>query len=168
MHRAGFEPRIIEADRPFFRDGLDGRVYHRVFHRVLYADTDRSGVVYHANYLRYFELGRASLMRELGFPYKQVEESGYMYPVVDLGVRYEHPLGYDNPMWIFTCPAELERVKVRFEYVIQHGESGRVVCRGHTLHCAVDSRGRPRAVDPITVKTFSGFPDGQVRGSAQP
>ena len=53
--------------------------------RTLYADTDRSTVVYHANYLRYFEFGRASLMRDAAYPYREIEESGYVYPIIDLG-----------------------------------------------------------------------------------
>ena len=92
--------------------------------RILYADTDRSAVVYHANYLRYFEFGRASLMRDAAYPYKEIEESGYVYPIIDLGIQFYEPLYYDDPMWIHTRPAELERVKLRFDYVITHAETG--------------------------------------------
>ena len=149
------------ADHPgrgFVRDQTSGTVWHRVHHRVLYADTDRSGVVYHAHYLRYFELGRASLMREVGFPYREVEESGYVYPIVDLAIRYHTPLGYDSPMWVHTQPAQLERVRVTFEYTITHAESGALVCRGHTCHCALNAKGVPVAVDPRTVEMWKVFP----------
>jgi acyl-CoA thioester hydrolase len=59
--------------------------------RTLYADTDRSQVVYHANYLRYFEFGRASLMRDAAYPYREIEESGYVYPIISTGHRLLPP-----------------------------------------------------------------------------
>lgn len=150
---------VINGDERFVRDETSGEIYHRVFNRVLYADTDRSGVVYHANHLRYFEMGRASLMRDLGYPYAQVEDSGYVYPIVDLGLKYYNPLIYDSPMWIHTRPAGLERVRVRFEYVILHADGGELVCKGYTLHCALNEKRKPTAVDPITVKTWKAFPN---------
>ena len=150
---------VINGDERFVRDETTGRVYHRVFNRVLYADTDRSGIVYHANYLRYFEQGRASLMRDVGLPYAEVEDSGYTYPIVDLGLKYFMPMIYDDPMWIHTRPAKLERVRVSFEYVILHADGGELVCKGHTLHCALNKKGKPTAVDPMTVKTWKTFPN---------
>jgi len=154
-----FKPITHNGDERFVRDETSGLIYHRVFNRVLYADTDRSGIVYHANYLRYFELGRASLMRDVGFPYAQVEDSGYIYPIVDLGLKYYLPLVYDSPMWVHTRPAELERVRVKFDYVVVHADSQELVCKGYTLHCALNAKGKPTAVDPITVKTWQIFPN---------
>jgi acyl-CoA thioester hydrolase len=163
-----FLPEVVDGDERFVRDRTTELVYHRAHNRVLYADTDRSGIVYHANYLRYFELGRASLMRDVGFPYAEVEQSGFVYPIVDLRLRYHQPLAYDDPMWIHTRPAALERVRVRFDYVIVHAESGALVCRGHTLHCALNAKGRPTAVDPITVKTWETFPNALTADPADP
>lgn len=158
MRPKPFLPEIHDGNEKFVRDRTTQNVYHRVFNRVLYADTDRSGVVYHANYLRYFELGRASLMRDMGFPYAKIEESGYLYPVVELGLKYYHALAYDSPIWIHTRPADLERVRVRFEYVVTHAKTEELVCKGFTLHCALNHRGVPVAVDPTTVKTWKAFP----------
>ncbi len=81
--------------KPFRPEALaDSGIYHArlgdraclapLQQRMLYADTDRSNVVYHANYLRYFEFGRTSLMREADYPYKEIEAKGYVYPIVDL------------------------------------------------------------------------------------
>ncbi len=159
MRPEPFAPRIYNGDERFVRDETTGWIYHRVFNRALYADTDRSGIVYHANYLRYFELGRASLMRDVGFPYAEIEDSGYVYPIVDLALKYFQPLVYDSPMWIHTRPADLERVRVKFEYVILHAETADLVCKGHTQHCALNAKGVPTAVDPITVKTWKTFPN---------
>lgn len=158
MRPQDFVPTPLALGDAFVRDESTGLVYHRVENRVLYADTDRSGVVYHANYLRYFELGRASLMREVGYPYAAVEASGYVYPIVDLGIRFLKALVYDDPMWVNTRPSERNRVKVSFEYVITHAETGEQVCRGFTQHCATNTRGVPVAVDATTVKTWESFP----------
>lgn len=153
-----FRPEALGNDIRYIRDAEDGLCWHRCANRILYADTDRSAVVYHANYLRYFEYGRASLMRDTAFPYKEIEANGFVYPIIDLGIQFYEPLYYDDPMWIHTRPAELERVKLRFDYVITHAESGALVCRGFTKHCALNASGKPTAVDPKTVRLWKAFP----------
>ena len=72
----------VDRQSLYIRDKSSGLVWHRCQMRTLYADTDRSQVVYHAHYLRYFEFGRASLMRDAAYPYRQIEESGYIYPII--------------------------------------------------------------------------------------
>ncbi|HOX43766.1 MAG TPA: thioesterase family protein [Myxococcota bacterium] len=158
MRQPKFEPAPLEGDPRFVRDRVSGLVYNRAASRVLYADTDRSNIVYHANYLRYFEYGRANLMRDVGFPYAQVEASGFVYPIFDLGVQYFQPLRYDDPFLVHTRTGDIDRVRIRFDYVITHAESGCLVCRGHTRHCALNPRGQVVAVDPITVATWQNFP----------
>jgi acyl-CoA thioester hydrolase len=158
MRPTEFRPRVRPDDERYVVDEATGTTWHRVFHRALYADTDRSSVVYHANYLRYFELGRTSVMRDVGYPYKQVEDSGFVYPVIELGMTFHRPLHYDSPMWIHTRPSQLERVRVSFEYVVTHAETGELVCKGFTRHCALNRKGVPVAVDPITVDCWKSFP----------
>ena len=97
-------------------------------------------------------------MRDAAYPYKEIEESGYVYPIIDLGIQFYEPLHYDDPIRIHTRPAELERVKLRFDYIITHGETGADVCKGFTKHCALNARGRPVAVDPKTVQLWKTFP----------
>ncbi len=92
--------------------------------RTLYADTDRSQVVYHGSYLRYFEFGRASLMRDSAFPYRAIEKSGFVYPIIEVGLKYYSPLRYDDQMLIHTQPAKLQRDKIRFDYIVTHEGSG--------------------------------------------
>lgn len=145
-------------DTLYVRDRQTGLCWHRCMNRILYADTDRSAVVYHANYLRYFEFGRASLMRDAAYPYKEIEDSGYVYPIIDLGIQFYEPLYYDDPMHIHTRPVDLERVKLRFDYVITHAESGALVCKGFTKHCALSASGKPTAVDLKTVQLWRSFP----------
>jgi acyl-CoA thioester hydrolase len=153
-----FVPLLLDGDSHYVKDRTSGKVWHRCETRTLYADTDRSQVVYHANYLRYFEFGRASLMRDAAYPYKEVEQSGYIYPIIKVDIDYFRPLYYDDAMWVHTRPAALERVRLQFDYVITHRESGDIVCRGFTRHCAVNTAGTPVEVDPKTVHLWAIFP----------
>jgi acyl-CoA thioester hydrolase len=146
------------GQEPYVRDETSNLVWHRCDMRTLYADTDRSQVVYHAHYLRYFEFGRASLMRETGYPYKEVEESGFVYPIIKVDIDYFQPLYYDDPMHVHTRPATLERVRLQFDYIITHGETGDIVCKGFTRHCAINASGTPVGVDPKTVRLWEIFP----------
>jgi len=134
--------------------------------RTLYIDTDRADVVYHANYLRYFEFGRASLMRDAAYPYKEIEASGYVYPIIDLAITFFSPLGYDDPMFIHTRPGEKERIKLRFDYIITHAESGMAICKGFTKHCALNSRRKPTAIDSRTLTLWQSFP-GMAEGKKE-
>ena len=126
--------------------------------RVLFVETDLMGVVHHSNYLRYFEVGRTSLMRDLAYPYKEIEDSGYVYPIYDMGVSFHQPLYYDDVMYIHTRPVNLERVRLQFDYLITHAEKGHIICTGFTKHCALNLSGTPVAVDPKTVQLWKAFP----------
>ena len=153
-----FIPEILDGDERYVRDRIGGLAWHRCRDRTLYADTDRSQVVYHANYLRYFELGRASLMRDAAYPYRDIEENGYLYPIIEIGVSYYNPLYYDDPMYIHTRPSVLERVRLQFDYVITHEESQEIACKGFTRHCAVNASGTPVEVDEKTADLWRVFP----------
>jgi acyl-CoA thioester hydrolase len=153
-----FKPESFNSDERYVRDQTTGLVWHRCQNRTLYADTDRSSVVYHSNYLRYFEFGRATLMRDAAYPYREVEEDGYVYPIIETGIQFYQPLYYDDPMWIHTRPAELERVRLRFDYVITHAETQQLICKGFTRHCALNAAGRPVSVDPKSVHLWKNFP----------
>jgi acyl-CoA thioester hydrolase len=153
-----FLAQAIDGAACYARNAADNTVWHQSRTRTLYADTDRSQVVYHGNYLRYFEFGRASLMRDIGYPYLEIEKSGYIYPIIEIGVRYFSPLHYDDPMIIYTKPIELERVKIKFDYVITHEGSGSIVCTGFTQHCATNPKGVPVEIDPKTRELWKNFP----------
>jgi len=140
------------------RDKNSGLIWHRSEQRVLYVDTDKSQVVYHANYLRYFEVGRTSLMRDASYPYKQIEANGYIYPVIKTELNYYQPLYYDDLIYIHTRPAELGMVKVQFDYLITRAETGEISCTGFTRHCAVNEKLLPIEVDDRTVELWRQFP----------
>ncbi|OHD72207.1 MAG: acyl-CoA thioester hydrolase [Spirochaetes bacterium RBG_16_49_21] len=153
-----FRPEPYGNDGRYVRDTTSGEIWHRCQYRTLYADTDRSEVVYHSNYLRYFEFGRTSLMRDTAYPYREIEKSGYVYPIIDLGITFYKPLYYDDLIWIHTRPIELERVKLTFDYIITLAQTGDMICRGFTRHCALNKRGMPVAVDEKTVHLWKAFP----------
>jgi acyl-CoA thioester hydrolase len=153
-----FKPQTFNDDLHFVRDSAAGVVWHRCEYRTLYADTDRSEIVYHANYLRYFEFGRTSLMRDVAYSYKEIEAGGYVYPIIDLGITFYQPLYYDDLMHIHTRPSHLERVRLQFDYIITHAEKGHIICKGFTKHCALNPAGNPVAVDPKTVHLWKTFP----------
>jgi acyl-CoA thioester hydrolase len=153
-----FKTTPLDSDPRYVRDVVGGLVWHRVSHRVLFADTDRTGVVYHANYFRFFELGRATLLRDSGFPLRQVEADGYVYPIFQLGLDFFRPMDYDDPIFVHTRFRDLHGVHVDFDYLATHAETGLVLCKGFTRHCAVGRKGRPVAVDPVTVGIYQRFP----------
>ena len=158
MRPKSFNSKVLNSDERYARDKVSNLIWHRCKHRTLYADTDRSQLVYHSNYLIYFELGRASLMRDAAYTYLEIEESGYVYPIIQVGVNYYSPLRYDDSMYIYTRPSELERVKLRFDYVITHEETNEIVCKGFTRHCATNSLGTPVGIDEKTLLLWKNFP----------
>jgi acyl-CoA thioester hydrolase len=143
---------------PYVNNKTDGHIWHRCKTRALYADTDRSQVVYHGNYLRYFEFGRASLMRDVGYPYLEVEQSGYLYPIIEIGIQYYSPVRYDDQICIQTRPSELERVRIKFDYIITHEKTDDIVCIGFTKHCAINEKEIPVAIDEKTLHLWETFP----------
>ena len=153
-----FTPKQLEGKDPFVRDTTTNLVFHRCSLRTLYADVDRSQVVYHANYLRYFEFGRASLMRDAAYSYKEIEDSGYVYPIIEIKVNYFNPLYYDDLMYINTRISQMERVRLCFEYIITHGETNTIICKGLTKHCALNSSGIPVEVDEKTMHLWHILP----------
>ena len=97
-------------------------------------------------------------MRDVAYSYKEIEQSGYVYPIIDLGISFYQPLYYDDLMYIHTRPVNLERVRLQFDYLITHAEKGHIICKGFTKHCALNLSGNPVAVDPKTVQLWKSFP----------
>jgi len=116
---------------------------HRFAIRVRYGDTDQMGVAYYGNYLRWFEIGRAEMMRSLGSTYRSIEESGVRLPVVEARCRYLKPARYDDLLAIETGVIELGRASVRFGYRIVGEATGERLAHGMTEHCFMGDQGRP-------------------------
>ncbi|MEE4243005.1 MAG: thioesterase family protein [Desulfopila sp.] len=157
MRPRPFKPEILHKPC-YVKDRGTGKIWHRSETRTLYVDTDRSQVVYHANYLRYFEFGRASLMREAKYPYKEIEESGFIYPIIKTELNYYSPLFYDDLIYIHTRPGSMELVKLQFDYLITRADNGEICCTGYTKHCAVNDRHIPVEIDQKTINLWKEFP----------
>jgi len=127
--------------------------WHNTRIRVRYKDTDRMGVVYHGNYLTFFDIGRAELMRELGFPYSELEADGYNLVVTEASAKYHANVGYDSLITIKTSIAELRNVRVRFEYEIVSDDDSLLVS-GHTIHACINSNHKPTRLPSDMKKTM--------------
>jgi len=108
---------------------------HRFEIRVRYGDTDQMGWAYYGNYLRWFEIGRAEMLRSLGRSYREVEEDlGVLMPVLEARCRYFHGARYDERVTIETGLLDHGRATMRFGYRVR-GEDGEVCAAGLTAHC---------------------------------
>ena len=115
---------------------------HRIEIRVTYAEIDAMGIVYYANYLRWFEMGRTEFIRNLGIPYKKLEESGVYLPVSEVYCKYLVPAKYDEVLMIETSMEFLRRASIQFAYRIIRKEDETEMVTGKTLHAFVDKEGK--------------------------
>ena len=124
--------------------------------RVRYAETDQMGVVYHANYLVWFEVGRVEFIRQLGLDYKQMEsEDGCGIAVVQLDVRYRSPARYDDVLVIETRLLAARGSIVRFSYKILRVEDGLLLCEGETAHVVVGKDMKKRRLPQRYAERFA-------------
>ena len=120
--------------------------------RVRYSETDRMGVVYYANYLVWFEVGRCEWLRGTGSTYRDMEETGISLPVIEAHCEYRQPARYDDELAIGTRATLLSPVRVRFDYEIVRARDATLAAVGYTVHAAVDGAGKPcRLPDHIRV-----------------
>ena len=111
--------------------------------RVRYGETDQMGVVYHANYASYFEVGRTEWLRQFGITYKSMEESGVMLPVVSLTLNYKNSARYDDLIKVKTTLKKLPLASIEFEYELTN-QKNELVATGNTVLAFIDmERNRP-------------------------
>jgi acyl-CoA thioester hydrolase len=108
---------------------------------VRYAETDMMGIVYHANYLPWFEVARTQLLREQGFPYRQLEADGYRIPVLEVGAKFTRPALYDDTVTVIATIREKPLLRIRIEYEIFRGEER--LATGFSAHAFCDTKGHP-------------------------
>ncbi|MEO6235884.1 MAG: thioesterase family protein [Vicinamibacterales bacterium] len=111
--------------------------------RVRYAETDKMGVVYYANYLVWFEVGRADLLRSLGWSYREMEAAGISLPVIEARCRYLRPARYDDEIEVRTEGRMLSPVRMEFEYQVVRRIDDSIAATGRTVHASLDVSGRP-------------------------
>ena len=120
---------------------------------VRYAETDMMGVVYHGNYLPWFEVGRTTLLKELGLAYRRLEEEGFRLPVLEVSSHYLRPSVYDDTITIVTRLPERPLLRIRLEYEVRRGEE--LLATGHTVHAFIDREGRPVRPPASAVAVFN-------------
>jgi acyl-CoA thioester hydrolase len=120
---------------------------------VRYAETDMMGIVYHGSYLPWFEIGRTTLLKEIGLPYRQLESDGYRLPVLEVTAKYLRPAVYDDTLTIVTTLREKPLLRIRLEYEVLRGDE--LLATGQTLHAFVDLNGRPVRPPPALAAKMS-------------
>ena len=123
-------------------------------YRVIYGDTDQMGVVYYANYLRWFERGRGELLRACGIPYATIERRGMHFPVAELSCRYFKPAHYDDLIVIETRITSVRRVSLTFTYRITREAEAILLASASTKHACVDGQGRIMRIQDDLLKTL--------------
>ena len=108
---------------------------------VRYAETDMMGIVYHGNYLPWFEVGRTTLLKECGLPYRELEAQGYRLPVIEVGVKYSKPALYDDLLTVITRLKERPTLRIRLEYEVRRGDD--LLVTGFTTHAFINQQGEP-------------------------
>jgi acyl-CoA thioester hydrolase len=115
--------------------------------RVRYAETDQMGVVYHANYLVWFEVGRVEYLRQIGLDYKRMElEEGAMIAVIEAKARYKAPARYDDELLVRTSLGGVRGSIVRLTYTVLRAADQTVLCEGETVHMVVGRDMKRRAM----------------------
>ena len=116
-------------------------IQSRVHVTVRYAETDMMGIVYHGNYLPWFEIGRTTLLKDHGIPYRELEAAGYRLPVLEVDVKYLKPAFYDDTLTIVTTLGEKPVFRIQLAYEVRRGDE--LLATGHTAHAFIDREGRP-------------------------
>ncbi len=112
--------------------------------RVRYAETDRMGLLHHANYIVYFEQGRTELLRRRGLSYRDLEDAGHLLVIVDIGCKFKRPAYYDDLLTLRTSVERVTHVKIQHRYEVRR--DGVLLAEGHSTLACVDRDGRPQGL----------------------
>jgi acyl-CoA thioester hydrolase len=133
--------------------------------RVRYQETDQMGVVYHANYLSWFELGRTEFIRELGYPYKEMERKGLLLPLTDAELHFKQPARYDDLIHIYVRTVKFSAIRLEFEVQVRRAPEdqgdpsekgmmhvdalpqGELLVSGTTKHVWINDKWKPVRLD---------------------
>jgi acyl-CoA thioester hydrolase len=130
--------------------------------RVIYGDTDQMGVVYYANYFRYFEFARSEYFRAKGGSYRELEREGRHLPVIEASCAYKAAARYDDVIVIRADVTELKRASLTFTYEIRREGDDRILCTGTTVHACVDRGGKPVRIPDLVARAIEGPSAGQA------
>ena len=121
-------------------------------YRVIYGDTDQMGVVYYANYLRWFERGRSEFLRDIGLPYAKIEVAGFHFPVVEVTCRYAQSARYDDVIEIATTLVDLSRASLVFDYKVSRQADHVGLATGSTKHVCIDREGQVKRIPKMLIE----------------
>jgi len=124
--------------------------------RVRYAETDQMGIVYHSHYAVWFEIGRTEFCRAAGMPYRELEASGLLIPVIGLQCKYRRPARYDDDLCVRTSLPELSARGLTFAYDVVDAQD-HTMADGSTRHIFADVNGRPRRAPERVLSTLEKF-----------
>ncbi|BFH64456.1 MULTISPECIES: acyl-CoA thioesterase [Paenibacillus] len=156
--------------------------WYTAFVRVRYQESDQMGVVYHANYLNWFEIGRTEMIRELGITYRSMEETGVLLPVTDLDMKFSHPARYDDEITIFTRMTSFSKLRIKYAYEVRklspqeredlsgkhYSEGmelpGELLVSGTTSHVWVNREWQPARLDKSAPELYEALNQSLVGG----
>ena len=122
--------------------------------RVRYAETDKMGIVYYANYFVWFEVARTDLLRELGWSYREMEHAGVSLPVIEAHCDYKRPAKYDDEIEVKTQGRMISPIRMQFDYEVVRVDDGVIAASGRTIHAALDPDGRPCRLPRRVIEVF--------------
>ena len=125
--------------------------------RVIYADTDAMGVVYHTNYIKWFELGRNEFMRQLGVPYTELGKLGLNLPLIKVSCDYLKFAMYDQLLIIETKFDYIKRASIRFNSRIWDENKENVLVEGYTIHACTNNEGKIRRIPKLLLKLINKY-----------
>jgi len=130
--------------------------------RAIYADTDAMGVVYHANYIRWFELGRTELMHEIGFPGSELEKIPLLMPIASVYCEYKKPAFYDDMIEIVTFVDEIGFVTMIVGCEAYRKSTGELLAKGYTRHGFTDGNLKPISAKKVAPEFYGILKDASI------
>lgn len=134
--------------------------------RVRYQETDRMGVVYHANFLVWFEVGRVEFLRSMGSSYRELEERGVFFPVLEASCRYRQPARFDDRLEIRTRAERYHRARLCFRYQVNRSSDAALLAEGWTIHAATDAEGTPMRLPQSILERLNGPVEPEIQGAS--
>jgi acyl-CoA thioester hydrolase len=134
--------------------GTVRRASREIEFRVRYAETDQMGVVYHANYLVWCEMGRTDFIRQLGVSYAELERSGVSLAVSELSARFHAAARYDELIRVHTVLADVRSRMIVFDYVVSNAETAQRLVSARTTLVSLDRSGKPIALPAAVRQLF--------------
>lgn len=128
-----------------------------------YRDTDQMGVVYHANYLVYFEVARTEMLRNMGYEYRKLENMGIILPVLECRVKYIKPAVYDDEVEVSCKVSYFKGIRMRIEYEMKSKESGELLAIGETEHAFVSKDMKPVKISKVDPKLVEKLKDSMIK-----